>query len=139
MALSTYDYLSLASKYDRIMNAARRLEIIQDASKRCKQADVLKAIIALLGQIVAAYDMTFHVDAAAHGDQTHSRAVNSNSLALHLAPGQTAWTGSGGDESSIDMSSGDMFFGFIMNLAAKVDPAVLDDKRAYAAARHMAT
>jgi hypothetical protein len=32
-----------------------------------------------------------------------------------------------------------MFFGFIMNLASKVDPAVLDDKRAYAAARYMAT
>jgi hypothetical protein len=156
MALSTYDFLSLASKcaaviraqcfcnnlrrYDRIMNAARRLEIIQDASKRCKQADVLKSIITLLGQIVAAYDMPFHVDShTAHSEHAHGRAVHSNSLALHLAPGQTAWTASGGGDPSFDITSGDAFFGFMMNLASKVDPAVLVDKRAHAAAQHLVT
>jgi hypothetical protein len=186
MALSTYDFLSLASKcaaliraqclcnnligaqclcnnliraqclcnnligaqclcnnlrrYDRIMNAARRLEIIQDASKKYKQAEVLKSIIALLGQIVSAYDMPFHIDShAAPSDHAHGRAVHSNSLALHLAPGQTAWTASGGDESGIDMTSGDAFFGFMMNLASRLDPAVLVDIRTHAAAQHLVT
>jgi hypothetical protein len=120
------------------MNAARRLEIIQDASKKCKQAEVLKSIIALLGQIVAAYDMPFHVDTAP-SDHAHGRAVHSNSLALHLAPGQAAWTASSGGESSIDITSGDAFFGFMMSLASKVDPAVLVDKRTHAAAQHLVT
>ncbi len=66
MALSTYDFSSLASKYDRIMNASRGAECAHDPSKRSRQADAIKSIIALIGKISAAYDMPFNVDTYAH-------------------------------------------------------------------------
>ena len=66
MALSTYDFSSLAAKYDRIINASRRAECSHDATKTSKQAEVINSIIALIGKISAAYDMTFHVDTYAH-------------------------------------------------------------------------
>ena len=66
MALSTYDFSSLASKYDRIMNASRRVDVTLDPSKTSKQAEVFKSIIALIGKISAAYDMPFSVDTYAH-------------------------------------------------------------------------
>jgi hypothetical protein len=37
------------------------------------------------------------------------------------------------------MTSGDTFFGFMMNLASRLDPAVLVDKRTHAAAQHLVT
>ena len=66
MALSTYDFSSLASKYDRIMNASRRMEYTHDQPRTSKQAEVIKSIIALIGKISAAYDMPFSVDTYAH-------------------------------------------------------------------------
>ncbi len=140
MALSTYDLISLAAKYDRIMNSARRVECAQDASRRSNQQEILKSIIALISKIVAAYNMPFYVDIA-HNDQLRGNA-HSNSLAAHLSPGQTKWTGRGSDDAhaaNIDDKSGDTFFSFIMNLATKVEPAIMEDKRTNPATRQLCT
>ena len=109
MALSNYDFSSLAHRYDRIMNASQG-----NMQPKSRQAEVFASIITTIGQIVASFQLRFRFDSQLKPNSLEDDLSSVHSVASHIAPGEISWHDSEGSHIDVD---GNKFSSFFMNIA----------------------
>ena len=136
MSLSNFDFLSLAVKYDRIMNTLHGSSRARESASKSCQAEVLSSILKTISLIVAAYGLHFRFDSQA---QQVGASQHGNLCSQHLVPGSLPWKAHSSAPIEVDTTNGDQFFGFLMSVAGTEEPAVLVDQRSRQTAQRTAS
>ena len=112
MALSNYDFSSLAHRYDRIMNASQG-----NMQPKSRQAEVFSSIITTIGQIVASFQLRFRFDSQLKPNSLEDDLSSVHSVASHITPGEISWHEAEGSHIDFDSASGSKFSSFFINMA----------------------
>jgi hypothetical protein len=125
MAISSYDYDALATKYDRIMNASKG-----SMQKNSHQAEIVADIVKKIEQIAGSHQYQIRIDFshfAATDLNLNLRRMNS--VSSHLLPGEISWADRLGTQIDVDRSASNLFFNFFMKTGQLQDETRLVDDR----------
>ena len=125
MALSNYNFGSLARQYDRIMNASQG-----NLQPKSRQADVFASIVKTIGQIVASFQVRFRFDSQLHSNTEAVESSGRHSVASHIMPGEISWHETLDANIDVDSTSGTKFSSFLMNIGKVEDETAILDNRA---------
>ena len=126
MALSNYNFGSLACQYDRIMNASQG-----NLQPKSRQADVFASIVKTIGQIVASFQVRFRFDSQLHSNTEAVESSGRHSVASHIMPGEISWHETLDANINVDStSSTHKFSSFLMNIGKVRDETTILDNRA---------
>jgi len=125
MALSNYNFGSLACQYDRIMNASQG-----NMQPKSRQADVFASIVKTIGQIVASFQVRFRFDSQLHSNTEAVESSGRHSVASHIMPGEVSWHETVDANIDVDSTSGTKFSSFLMNIGQVEDETTILDNRA---------
>ena len=124
MALCNFDFGSLASAYDRIMNVSRN-----GMQTKSQQAQIFASIVKVIREIVKSFQLHFRFDTSLSGGKDRNDALSMQSILSHLLPGEVAWHEEYDARIDIDGSANSQFFGFVMKIGQSNHENTILDKR----------
>ena len=125
MALSNYDYGSLATTYDRIMNASKG-----SVQKKTQQAEIVANIVKKIEQIVGSFQHQIRMDSSHFaGKDHHLNSRSTNSVSSHFMPGEIPWHDHLGAQIDVDSSANNRFFNFFIKTGQHQGEASFRDDR----------